>query len=391
MSEVSKKNSTKFKVALLIAIWVAFVVFQIVSTFFNKDEQSNCFRALECVRQDELDIPFKPHYVWDRPSYGDLGNMVGLERYQIKQRQRFTTDEYGFRNPLGTLDNCCDVVVVGDSFAIGVKTSDEDIFSAQLRREAELRVYNYSSEPLKKFLVDTRFVEHKPKWLILLYVERNLEEQSLGYEKLASTYSPQRFRNYAEYEEARSKLISVERTIKGNLENIRSLSRYMGRIFKETLYDLGLWGLPSTIYYLDPERKMLFYSEKIEKKFDTEATSKKIDSVIGSLQRYAADLKNMQIQLLTVIIPDKETVYHELVPSLRSLNITANLDYFCSEAEKAGLNVVRAHEALFTFKVTHPGQWLYHLDDTHINGVGFNVVAKAVAKKLNEIEKSTPP
>jgi hypothetical protein len=308
--------------------------------------------------------------------------MTGLRRYQVRVINTLNTDEYGFRNPPGTLDQCCDIVVVGDSFAGGANTSDNEIFASQLRDKTQKKVYNYALRPLHKFLADSRFIQKKPKWVILFYVERNLELSSFQFQQSTKAYNPRRFQSVREYRDFIKNERSIEQNIKANLENIKFISRFTGRIFKETFFDWGLWGLPKTIHHIDSESKMIFFRDGIEKKLDIPSAHQEIDNVISALKQYEAVLNDEGIQMLTIIIPDKETLYHDLIPSLKEIEARANIDYFYSQAESNHLQTLPAHDLLFLHKSRNPGQWLFHLDDTHLNGLGFSVIAEGASQLM---------
>jgi hypothetical protein len=74
--------------------------------------------------------------------YGDMAGLDQTTRAAIAQprRVRFRTDSLGFRNDRDYTDE--KIVLVGDSFIVGSGGDQEDLLSAQLRRDFGLPAYN---------------------------------------------------------------------------------------------------------------------------------------------------------------------------------------------------------------------------------------------------------
>ena len=61
-----------------------------------------------------------------------LANLTKLPAYRVYRPEVFTTDGWGFRNPVPTPPGSARVLLVGDSFAGGARSSDPDTLAARL-------------------------------------------------------------------------------------------------------------------------------------------------------------------------------------------------------------------------------------------------------------------
>jgi hypothetical protein len=90
-------------------------------------------------------------------TYGDLAAAAGRPERREKRRMRFVTDAYGFRNEQpsgGSNVRPLDVILLGDSFGVAARTSQENTVSSLLARAYHLRVYNLSisrENPLQEY------------------------------------------------------------------------------------------------------------------------------------------------------------------------------------------------------------------------------------------------
>lgn len=85
---------------------------------------------------------YDPNVNVEADVYGDLAAMAGNPELRDPRRISFQTDQYGFRNPAERPG--VDLLIVGDSFAVGGGTTDEDIFARLLETQYGYRTYNLS-------------------------------------------------------------------------------------------------------------------------------------------------------------------------------------------------------------------------------------------------------
>jgi len=76
-----------------------------------------------------------------RNAYGDLAAMTGVEENRVNRTVILNTDAFGFRNDWTPVDPV-DILMLGDSFCIGVGTTQADILPNQLSAALNKPVYS---------------------------------------------------------------------------------------------------------------------------------------------------------------------------------------------------------------------------------------------------------
>lgn len=91
----------------------------------------------EFVRRD-VHYPGLSHYVpkasSERLTFGDLAAMSGEPTHRVSRNEIFQTDEHGFRNSTNALSSPIKVVIVGDSFGMGLGSSQEETWASLLEK-----------------------------------------------------------------------------------------------------------------------------------------------------------------------------------------------------------------------------------------------------------------
>ncbi len=87
---------------------------------------------------------YQPHVFFDGMVYGDLAS----REYQERRREIFQTDSYGFRNAPAQEREAqkghIDLILLGDSFGVGVGTTQEKTWGALFENKYGLHTYNLS-------------------------------------------------------------------------------------------------------------------------------------------------------------------------------------------------------------------------------------------------------
>ena len=100
----------------------------------------------ELLRRDTRH-PGLSHYLpssrSDRTTFGDLAAMSGNPSHRIPRREIFETDERGFRNTTRKEPRPFDLIVVGDSFGMGLGTTQDETWTSILERQGH-SLYNLS-------------------------------------------------------------------------------------------------------------------------------------------------------------------------------------------------------------------------------------------------------
>ncbi len=382
---MKKTMNIVLQIAILASVWAFIALYQAVGTFFFPDRYYS-FRAYELARiwTDGSPIPFRPYYVWDDLSNGDLANMAGVPQLKHPWRERFTTDEYGFRNPVGTRDRPCDVVVVGDSFGLGSGTGDDEILSGLIRTRAGLGVYNYCGVPPALFLNDEHFRRNPPALVILFCAERDLKLPDLQFPRAPvrdrriepcppGDYLPgPPYRNIASW-----------RDFYAELNNPHLLRYHAEPIYKGFLYAVGLYRFPPEIFWYDRPHGMFFFKDGGERHLFLPAALNDAKAAAAELKKFKDELARRRVRFLVLVGPDKETIYPDFTPQLRDRTDTTDLlDSFFRELDQTRVDHVRSHDVLAAYREAHPGEWLYFLEDTHLNGLGQSILFDAIRGRL---------
>ncbi|MDP8222154.1 MAG: hypothetical protein P9L99_02235 [Candidatus Lernaella stagnicola] len=368
-------------IAVVAGVWFALALVQWVSHVAPLSWTA--FRAWEVVAAP--DLPFHPHARYAGQASGDLGNIAGVPQLKHRHRQVFTVDEYGFRNPVGWADRRPQVVVVGDSFAAGSQLSDHETLAALIESELGLVTYNYATMPLRGFFYDERFRDATPRVVVAFHVERELNADLFTIPE-AETFRPRAYADQNEYRRTHRRgprALWRERT---HLASRRSLVTWAAeRLRQGALWSARLYDFPPQIAHFDPTTGFLFYAEGSWVKRSPAAQRKRANAAVTALVEARAKLARRNIELVTVIAPDKETVYHDLIPDLADRAVYEVLDDFVKQSRRRGARVAEVHWALADRRATHSDDLLYFPDDTHLTALGTRIVFNELRSVLAEL------
>lgn len=376
--------SYRAHVACLASVWIALTCLQWTTTL-ALDERAHCYRAWECVVARGKDHPFVPHATYDALSSGDLGHMVGLHRLQRHRRERFTTDEYGFRNPVGSLGHGADIVVVGDSFAAGSYLSDDEILSGLLRTGLDRGVYNYAPAPFADYFRDPRFSQRPPQWVVLLQIERNLRAERFPPIRERPALRLPRWSSTQHYRDARPNHHPVRtkvQRLRSELERSHYFEALLEPHYKGLLDILGLYRFPPTIAHHDPESGFLFYADGVSPKLKPKRERRQVAAAVIEIARYARALEQRGTRLLVAVAPDKSTLYRDRVPSLAGEGLGGALAFAQTEMTEAGIDHIDLLALFERDRAAHPTRDLYFADDTHMNARANWLTYQAVAERI---------
>ncbi|OJU47069.1 MAG: hypothetical protein BGN96_06180 [Bacteroidales bacterium 45-6] len=310
------------------------------------------YRPWEGLRYSkaQTDSPFYPNSFVSMNSVGDLCHHT--ENAVMKQEQ-WQTDELGFRNNKYIKNP--DILIIGDSFVAGTGLTQANTLCNQLiALSGDTKVYNIAPSSMSEFdnLLQTGKLG-KPKLLVFSIVERNVPE------------------NIQQHHSANSKPEKMKDFISSN-----ALEVCMDKIAKSTLLNWikaralrqGGNGIRSTnhsnMYFLQGAKQR-------HKKDDLASTT-------AALISYKQYCDSLGVKFLFLPIPDKETVYHELVPIVRQSDYLLQLDSLLSVRGIPSINCLKVYN---DYRKTD-SSLLYHLDDTHWNSRAVTIIAKEIVKQM---------
>ncbi|GAA4276510.1 alginate O-acetyltransferase AlgX-related protein [Aquimarina mytili] len=322
-------------------------------------ESAITYSPLEANKVKSKDLfigPFYPNNKSIRDGYGDLTHHT--EHAILKKNILWDTDQLGFRNE--TLIEFPEVMFLGTSNIAGYSVSQEKNISNQVSNFSGLSTYNIAPYSFNKFtqLIDAKIV-NKPKVLVYGLVERALP--------FLPEVSPQN-------SWLKNSFIKLKRTVFFNgLARCIDIpaKRSFIRFITARVNNANGNGIQSDI-----NTKMFFFQGKAAKIDATGALLKRTADIISSYRDYC---KSIGVEFVFFPIPNKETVYFDLVPLDKQPDF---LEKLYVELKKRNIHTINA---IALFNQQRHTELLYHFDDTHWNEHGIEIAAKRITKLLSEL------
>jgi alginate O-acetyltransferase complex protein AlgJ len=288
-----------------------------------------------------LQGPFLPQMRLDRIDEGDLGHGTP---FAVSQAVVWETDEYGFRARADLPDP--DLVIVGDSNVAGSGLTQRDTLAEVMSSVHGVRAYPFAPASLSSFGNDVRFRNRPPKAVVIAVVERDfLSEFSAGEVprggiRLVRSGMLKRL----EVALVRVRRLNLLRYIRASINGRSPPLAYGGMLFLQG---------PGAIKTPDPG--------------DLFAAAEKLAS-------YGADMRARGIGLAVLIIPNKETIYADLLPGAPKPTLLRSLRW---ELHSRGVEMLDIESAFRAARMS--GSPPYLRDDTHWNALGVRLAAQAIA------------
>jgi len=346
------------------------------------------FRAWESLQNHSgRGGPFKPNSRYSSDQvYGDLaamGNLIELRHYRSTT---FTTDADGYRNSPESGRMSPSVILFGTSFTVGLGVNDEETLAVQLERLAGSPVYNAgrpASSPAGIGLIRSIarrlniteglvVMEDLERYGSVLLPSPNGRGQAQSEDPLEGR-EPQGVLSLqsARYLISTSPLrIAAQRCYK-NLQN--------DRVFP------NVYAKNVTVVNLRNGQPMIF----LHTEWRGQEQMREAPAAVENLAWLAAELKQDNLALVVVLIPDKYTVYQPLFecPSSEADLATPYLDYTEKALRERGIHTVNLTEPLRrqAARELDRGNYLYWLDDTHWNAAGIAVSANEIHQRCKDL------
>ena len=320
--------------------------------------QINSFRNWEHLRVYNTQLfqgPFYPNFQGTRNEYGDLAHHTP---YQVKKENiRWITDSLGFRNEKSL--STPDIVIIGRSNITGSSLSQEDIISSQIQSKTNLSTYNISPVDFQDFM---RILEQgtikKPQILIYGCIEKQIPNLKLPREIYPSNPYKSQLKNWV-YSLPSGIRITIDKLIRRNTKKF-----LQARIHRKT----GI-GIQSPV-----DKRMYFY-EGHNSTINSDLSS--LDRHLSTIIAYDAYCQKQGIQFIFFPIPNKETIYHELVPYEKQ---PPYLNLLLQKLMEQNIRVVNT---LHLFNQHRNENMLYQYDDSHWNRNGVDLVSEELARLIH--------
>lgn len=294
---------------------------------------------------------FYPNQTLEMEAVGDLCHHTDKA---VVRRERWITDRLGYRN--NAFMEQADVLIIGDSFIAGTGLSQEDLLSNKLMDKfgKDFKVYNMAPSSFTKFDYFLRLgIVKKPKQIIFVMVERHLPDRI--YRKSSSGI--------------KSKMVHYP--IFGTLTSLwdrafrfSSLKWLNARIRNH--YGNGLPAKDSSMFFLEGYRQKHAPSD--------------LARTVNTIKTYQAYCDSLNIKFLYLPMPDKETIYYDMVPLPKQSDYLVRLDSLLRVSSIATVNTLELYN---NYRKQH-NEVLYQPDDSHWNPIATELVSQKLFEVLSK-------
>ncbi|MEI6820825.1 MAG: hypothetical protein WCL51_02740 [Bacteroidota bacterium] len=284
-----------------------------------------------------------------------VGDLAYYTKYEIIKHETWKTDKLGYRNDEFIEDP--DILFIGDSFIEGSSLNQNQTISNNVSKKLkQVKVYNMAPCNFNEFIKYLKIgVIKKPKLIIFSSVERNVPDMIANHisennpveNLLNNAFS---FNNINIYIDKALKLYSVN-WIRARINGTKGIGIQSG---------------------INPN---MFFYKGINQKYNPEDLS----STTKVLLAYKKYCDSLGIYFLFLPIPNKETVYYELVPFEKQPNYLLRLDSLLKNSNIPSINTLKIYN---DYRISNT-KLLYHFDDTHWNSNGVEIISNEIINKLN--------
>ncbi len=345
--------------ALPFILWPLVEVFVLPMNFFT-------FRIWETISVNSMRVMSGPFYPNVHMQMEEEGELAPRTPFAQKRKVEWYTDPYGYRNR----DTENDVLLIGDSNITGAKLSQEETLAEVLEQQLGRNVYSFAPATMNRFLATDRFQENPPKLVIVSSIERRVPElPAVGENGIGS-----RIRNFT------GNLI-------GSSSFLTSAAVAADRISKLALYRRTLAEIDRAAgnrQYISYNDEFFMEGELANRDFSEE----ELDRIADVLEGYRDVLHARGIHFVFLPIPNKENIYHNLLPNRKEATFLPQL---LRRLEERGVAYVDLQP---TFKELYQEQQvqLYPVDDAHWNEVAVQVAAQLLTRHSTVAQlQASPP
>jgi hypothetical protein len=291
---------------------------------------------------------FYPYSYLDMNSVGDLCHH---SKNAITKKECWITDEIGFRNDKYLKD--ADILIIGDSYVAGSSLNQANTVSNQImNQDSSLKVYNMAPSSISQFdkLLKKGKI-NKPKLLIFSIVERNVPKKIIKYN---SNFKEEIIQKMLFYKSINAKIDGFSKILLLKWAKAR-VNGSEGN---------GISGV---------NKSKMFFLMGTSQKHQKDDLANTVNILI-SYKKYCDSLG---IKFIFMPMPDKETVYYELVPFDEQPDYLNKLDSILNISGVSTINTLKIYN---DYRKTNDNL-LYHLDDSHWNSNATEIIALEIIQK----------
>lgn len=282
----------------------------------------------------------------------ETGDLARNTPYSIYRKCYWQTDRLGYRN--NYVPSSIDVLILGDSFTAGTGLTQKDTISSLLTTDKRT-VYQVAPGNVNKLIVllNTGIVS-KPKTVVFSVAERDIP-QIINIGQKHGKYPKVIPFKYEKW------WIAFDRLKKNN-----ALSFLRTMIKKQKTYGIQSEVDPR-VFFLQGEQAQIASSER------------SLDRIVEVLQSYNNYFNNQGIAFMFLPIPNKESVYYDLVPLKEQPDFLYKLYADLRRNDIPTVNTL----AMLTERRK---ERLYYFDDTHWNLTATRIIAERLNDYLSEVK-----
>lgn len=286
-----------------------------------------------------------------------VGDLCHHTKNEIIKHEIWKTDKLGFRNDVFVEE--ADILFIGDSFVEGSSLSQDKIISNKVREKLNgKKVYSMAPSNLNCFdEYLKRGIIKKPKVLIFSIVERNVPDKLESY----------KLDNFSSIKNTLNEMFSFGDI---NVYIDKAFKHYSVNWIQARINNSKGKGIQSQI-----NQKMYFLNGP-----NQEYNNKNISITRDVLVTYKRYCDSLGIKFIFLPMPNKETVYYELVPFKKQPNYLLTLDSLLQNSNIQTINTLKIYNE---YRQTN-SDLLYHYDDTHWNSNATELISKAIVEKLTQ-------
>jgi len=328
------------------------------------------FRAWEPLLLRRSDPPL-PGLFYPNVSLtlNEVGDLAPYSEQQIAHRHTWITDPFGYRNA-----RLCDnppVILMGDSMASGIGLDQKETISELITKETGLCTYSFGHDSPEHALKTTIRWGWHPRYAVLVMVERNFSH--LTPYPVIGNHPKVRVTKFLFQEHGLGSLVALaERLRASNFYPYREKHGFWPAI-QRALF-------PHTFVSAPPEKQRMFFFQN-EEAF-SRPPDNEVQAFTNLVQQYKDGLARLGMKFVVVMVPNKESVYPELIPSQRRADL---LPRMYREFDLMGISYVDLFHP-YRDAYTERKKIYYHLDDTHWNGEGSALAASLLKEKLVPVQ-----
>jgi alginate O-acetyltransferase complex protein AlgJ len=314
------------------------------------------FRVWETISVNSLRVMSGPFYPNMHMKMEEEGELAPRTVYAEKKLVEWYTDPYGYRNR----DTKAEVLLIGDSNITGAKLSQEETLAEVLERQLGKDVYSFAPATVNRFLGTKRFEENPPEVVVVSSIERRIPElQPVGATGIGS------------------KVRDRTGSVINSSPALTWLAVTADRVSKLALYHRTLANIERKFgqkEYIAFQNEFFIEGEYANRAFSDE----EIDYIADVLEGYKHALSERGIAFVFMPIPNKENIYHQLLPSHRKPDFLPRL---MAELKKRDVEVVNTQQ-VFEHLYNEEKKPLYPADDAHWNDIAVEAAASLLAQHL---------